>query len=120
MIYKDDVHSLMHGTLMSGMLYDDVYHDALAYLLALDENTRKHFNEIFDLAEDRIKLDALSAEWQTSTTLKICRLAFNLWNGCHYNDDVADGTSRYFSPDFVFDTDYMEYFFQAVRIRFNQ
>ena len=59
----------------------DIYNKSLVYLLSLTEDTRKHFASIYDESKREINIDILSKSWQTSTSIIICRLAFNLFNG---------------------------------------
>ena len=59
----------------------DVYNKSLIYLLGLSEDTRNHFNNIYDVEKREINIEELNAPWQTSGSLAITRLAFNLFNG---------------------------------------
>ena len=45
----------------------DVYYTALVYTLSICETTRDHFNEIFNVKEGEVNLDALQKGWQTGT-----------------------------------------------------
>lgn len=105
----------------------DVCHISLAYLLTVDTVTRDHIDDCFDFDNDSIKLDALKKSWQTSTSLKTTRLAFNLWNGCcddgeEYTDKdgytVPLPSSKY-AVDQIFSSALAEYYWQAVKLRFN-
>jgi hypothetical protein len=108
------------------MKYSDVYHISVAYLLTLDDITRKHFSDVFDIDDDCIKHDALKDHWQTSTTLKVTRLAYNLWNGCTDDGDEYTDSEGYTEPlpsemysvDNIFCCSYARYFFEAVKLRF--
>ena len=60
---------------------DDTYHQAFFYLMGLTDETRRHIRELFAFDNDSVNPEALDAAWQTGSTVRLCRLAFNLWNG---------------------------------------
>ena len=110
MIFYDEAHETSYNDICSKMKHLDCYHRSLAYLLALDTVLREHIEAVFDFQEDGIKRDGLNKGFQTGTSMKTTRLAFNLWNGC-YDDGEAyigkDGyetelPSSYYTPDQIF------------------
>lgn len=124
--FADDKHWQCFTSIINQMQQSDVYHMAVAYLLALDTVTRQHVSDIFDFDEDCIKLDALQKPWQTGTSRKTTRLAFNLWNGyCTdgqtYTDEegyTADLPSGNYSVADIFSCSYAPYYWEAIKIRF--
>lgn len=94
----------------------DSYFKSLVYLCGLTEETRNHFSDIFDCHDWAINLEATSAGWQTGTSLRVTRLAFNLWNGC--GSDSGSGATEEYLPDSLFCCELMEFFFEALLIRF--
>lgn len=99
----------------------DVYAQALFYTLGVCDDTRRHFEDLFDMEDRGIKLDGLQMGWQTGTSRKVTRLAFNLWNGCQYDsegDAEAGRLSPYYAVDEIFCCGYLPYFMEAVRLRF--
>lgn len=99
----------------------DVYAQSLFYTLGVCAETRAHFGDLFDMTEHGIKLGGLGHGWQTGTSRKVTRLAFNLWNGCTYDseeDAEADRQSPCYAVDEIFCCGYQPYFMQAVRLRF--
>ena len=102
------------------------YHLAVAYLFALNTSCSEHIDELFDFEEDIIKLDALNAFWQTGTSIKVTRLAFNLWSGLHtdgetYTDEDGDERelpSRCYAVDEIFCCVYAPYFWEAIKLRY--
>ena len=60
---------------------NDCYHRALAYLFSLCDDCYKNVNILFDFDNSLIRTGGLGATWQTATSLKVTRLAFNLFNG---------------------------------------
>lgn len=98
----------------------DGYFRPLVYLCSLTPDTRAHFADIFDWESWSIRPETLSAGWQTGGSRRIIRLAFNLWNGCGSDDpDVADVQAEYL-PDNLFCDGHMEFFFEALRLRFQK
>ena len=124
--FADDTHWECFTAIINQMQQSDVYHLSVAYLLALDTVTRQHVSDVFSFEEDCIKPDALSQPWQTSTSRKTTRLAFNLWNGyCSdgktYTDSegyTADLPSGNYSVADIFSCSYAPYYWQALQIRF--
>ena len=127
MIFYDEQHETTYNYICSRMKYLDCYHRSLAYLLALDTVLREHIEDVFDFQEDGIKRDGLHKGFQTGTSMKTTRLAFNLWNGCCddgelYTDKNGYETelpSRYYTPENIFCCkDYAPYYWQAIKLRF--
>jgi len=100
------------------------YNKSLIYLLALIEDTRKHFKEIYNIEKQEINFEVIREPWQTSTSLAIIKFAFNLFNGMHYDlleDDLEQQleSTKCYTPYYIFAyTNYIDYFLQAVYIRF--
>lgn len=125
MRFKSELHEQYYKSFLNKMVSQDCYHKCVAYLLAIDDTCRKHFDYIFDFQQDIILIDCLVCPWQTSTTLKICRLAFNLWNDCCTNGDYyrtklgsRELPSVDYTPSTIFNTSLAPYFWQAILIRF--
>lgn len=117
-IFHDTIHKQLFFSLYRRMKITDVYHQTMAYLLALDTVCREHTTDIFDFEESCILPECLTKGWQTSTSMRTCRLAFNLWNGycCSERDEIT--ASIYYSPYYLFDTNYASYYWQAIKIRY--
>lgn len=100
----------------------DVYYKSLVYTLSICETTRNHFNEIFNIREDEVNLDSIQRGWQTSTSLKVTRMAFNLWNHSLMYDSEEDleneKMSSSYAPSEIFCCSYAPYFWEAVKIRY--
>lgn len=117
--FKDlDHHQFYEGNIRMTHSHRDPYRQALFYLLGLTEQTRQHIRDLYDYEEGSIRLSAISESWQTGTTVKLTRLAFNLYNG--YNGDEQDGrdNNRNYSPYFLFDTGLLHYIFEAIQLRY--
>ena len=96
----------------------DSYFRSLLYLCGLCAETRCHFHSLFDWREWCICPEALADGWQTGTSKRITRLAFNLWNGCGQEQPDDERISAAFLPDEIFCCGFQPYFFEAVRLRF--
>lgn len=93
---------------------------ALFYLLALNDNCRSNINRLYDFKNHQIKFEGLSSSFQTSGSLAITKLAFNLYN--NFNGETGDYTYKYMTPLDIFssvDRDDMIYLWEAINIRLN-
>ncbi len=126
MIFYDNVHECAYSDICSEMKYLDCYHRALAYLLALDNVLREHIEDVYDFEDDVIKIEGLHRNWQTGTSLKTTRLAFNLWNGCTDNGETYTDKEGYnvvlpsemYSPSKIFCCAYAPYYWQSIQLRY--
>ena len=100
---------------------EDVYRKALMYTLGICETTREHFTDIFDIKEGLINRNSLQAAYQTSTSMKVTRLSFSLWNSNNYDsdEDLENGiVSTHYNPSDIFCCSYAPYFYEAIKIRY--
>ena len=100
----------------------DVYYLSLVYTLSICETTREHFSNIFNIEKVEINLDAIKAGWQTGTSEKVTRMAFNLWNHSIMFDSEEDleneKISNCYAPSEIFCCSYAPYFWEAIQIRY--
>lgn len=90
------------------------YNASLIYLLGISEITRENFDQIFDLKKGLIKPGCFDQGWQTSSTIRTIRLAFNL-----YTDQIPhDDDSKYYSVSNVFCSSYAPFYWQSVKLRY--
>ena len=97
------------------------YYKALIYTLGMCETTRKNFDKIFDMGKGEINIDSINEPYQTSTSQKVTRMAFSLFNGCNYDSekDIENGIlSSNYNVNDIFCCKYAKYFFEAIKIRF--
>lgn len=119
MTFYDDDHKRSCYMICSRMKHLDCYHLALSYLLSLDTMCREHVEDVFDFQQDGIKVDGLNRGWQTGTSMRTTRLAFNLWNGYCYGEN--DMPSYDYTPEALLVCgDYAPYYLQAMQIRFER
>ncbi len=92
----------------------DVYYLSLVYTLSICETTREHFSNIFNIEKGEINLDAIKAGWQTGTSEKVTRMAFNLWNHSIMFDSEEDleneKISNCYAPSEIFCCSYAHIF----------
>ena len=92
---------------------NDSYHRAFFYVMGLSAETRAHIGNLFDFKEDCIRPAGLRSGWQTSGTMRICRMAFNLWNGHTETKERAA-----YTPYELFSCWCAPYFFEGIRLRY--
>lgn len=97
--------------------YEDPCRKALFYALGLTEETCRNIKRLYNFKERCIEFDALGDEWQTGTSGRVCRLAFNLYNGLHGEQDDGESAEEY-TPYGLFDCGLILYMLEAVKIRY--
>lgn len=68
---------------------------------------------MFNFKEDCIEPEGMHGGWQTSGTVKVCHIAFNLWNGY-----AEEGRERYFTPEELFCCEFAPYFMEGIKVRY--
>ena len=116
--FYDDDHKARYEDLMQRMATAewDANRSAFAYLVTLDTVCRDHIRDLYDFEDGSIHSDTLAAAWQTGTSMKTTRLAFNLFTD---NTAWTDDPER-LAPVELFSCDYAPYYWQAIQIRFPQ
>ena len=92
---------------------NDGFHRAFFYCIGISDTTRRNIDRVFDFGMDRIKPGGLHEGWQTGGTMRLTRLAFNLWNGY-----VEEGAERMSTPYEMFDCHDAPYLCEAIRLRY--
>ena len=77
--FKNKEHEKFYYTYLPKCRYQDVYHKALVYCLGIDRDTRENAEQIYDFKTGYVKTECLHEGWQTSGSVRIIRLAFNLY-----------------------------------------
>ena len=93
---------------------------SFVYILGLCDLTREHINEIYSLNKG-LNIAALELDWQTEISLKVTRLAFNIyaeWNHDTTQEAIENRVSKNYSVNEIFDCDLAPYFLEAIKIRF--
>lgn len=119
-LFASKEHEERYKSFLESMKSQDVYHQSVAYLLALDDFVGVEEN-VFNFETDRIYPSALSAGWQTSGSARTTRLMLNLWNGWAYSnsEDEENGVvSIMYAVDNIFCCSNAPYYFEAIKLRF--
>ena len=95
--FRDTAHRDFFLENMMKCRVNDCYHRAFFYVMGIASETRANINQMFNFKEDCIEPEGMHGGWQTSGTVKVCHLAFNLWNGY-----AEEGQERYFTPEELF------------------
>ena len=104
--------------------YKDVYHKALVYCLGINSDTRRNVDRIYDFKTGCVKPECLQEDWQTSGSVKVVRMAFNLYcNGTPSVNDYSEaeeqmGECKQYTVEELFCCAYAPYFWQAIQIRY--
>jgi hypothetical protein len=104
--------------------WKDVYHKALVYCLGIDRDTRKHVNRIYDFKNGSVKPECLQEGWQTSGSVRVVRMAFNLYcNGTPSVYDYEDAEKQLsecscYTVEDLFCCGYAKFFWEAIKIRY--
>ena len=86
--FKSKEHEKFYMEYLKKCRYQDVYHQALVYCLGIDRDTRNNVNKIYNFKTGCVKTECLQEGWQTSGSLRIVRMAFNLY--CNGTPSVGD------------------------------
>ena len=122
--FISEAHEKFYYEKLKEVRYQDVYHKALCYCLGISVDTRRNINSIYDFKTGCVKTECLHEGWQTSGSMKVVRMAFNLYcNSTPSVDDYKDAEeqvnecNRYTVED-LFCCAYAPFFWQAVQIRY--
>ena len=106
----------------------DCYLKALIYTLGICDDTRRRFDTIYNAKDRSIVPETLYAEWQTGGSVKLTRLAFQLFTDTVPTARTYDETENKVVEDFieckrysvsdVFCCGYAPYFIEAIRLRY--
>jgi len=123
-VFTSIAHEKFYYEKLKETRHQDVYHKALCYCLGICDDTRRNIYSIYDFKTGNIKTGCLHESWQTSGSMKVVRMAFNLY--CNGTPSVFDYKSkdgqvnecRKYTVEDLFCCIYAPYFWQAVQIRY--
>ena len=125
-VFISEAHEKFYYEQLNRVRYQDVYHKTLCYCLGISDDTRRNINSIYDFKSGCVKTECLHEGWQTSGSMKVVRMAFNLYcNSTPSVDDYKDAEeqvnecNRYTVED-LFCCAYAPFFWQAVQIRYQE
>jgi len=119
--FVDEAHKAFYEQ-QSLNLKPDIYLRSLLYTLGMCGDTRRHFDSIYDAGLRGIDPQAIREPWQTGASLKVTRLAFQLFTDSTptaYLDDAAsfDECKKYSVSD-IFCCSYASFFIEAINLRY--
>ncbi len=119
MLFKDKVHQdFFIQNIEKTNSQKDPYRKALFYALGLTAETRNNIDRLYNFKDRCIEFHGLKDGWQTGTSMRVTRLAFNLFNG--FNGDLGEGEPmddcNKYTPYNLFDNGLMVYMFEAVKL----
>ena len=78
-IFISDAHEKFYYEKLKEVRCQDEYHKALGYCLGICNDTRKNVRRIYDFKTGNVKTECLREGWQTSGSMNVVRMAFNLY-----------------------------------------
>ena len=122
--FISEAHEKFYYEKLKEVRYQDVYHRALCYCLGISDDTRRNVESIYDFKTGCVKTECLHEGWQTSGSMKVIRMAFNLYcNGTPSIDDYTEtekqvNECRQYTVEDLFCCAYAPFFWQAIQIRY--
>ena len=111
-IFISEAHEKFYYEKLKEVRYQDVYHKALVYCLGISNDTRRNIKSIYDFKTGNVKTKCLHEGWQTSGSVKVVRMAFNLYhNGtpsvfdyddAEKNNQEESGNRRAWNDQYVY------------------
>ena len=123
-IFISNKHERFYYEKLREVRYQDEYHKALIYCLGINDDTRRNISRIYDFETGCVKPECLHEGWQTSGSMKVVRIAFNLYcNGMPSVDGYDNAKEqieecKQYTVEQLFYCAYAPYFWQAVQIRY--
>ena len=123
-MFKSNAHEKFYYEKLKEVQYQDEYHMALCYCLGISNDTRRNISRIYDFKTDCVKPECLNEGWQTSGSMKVVRMAFNLY--CNGTPSVNEENTpeeqlyecRQYSVEELFCCEYAPFFWQAIQLRY--
>ncbi len=123
-VFADKEHEKFYYEKLGQARYQDCYHQALIYVLGISRDTREHFSQIYDIKTGNIRPKCLHEGWQTSGSVRVVRLAFNLYtdttpsvDNYKRKDEQIDECKEYSVSD-IFCCSYALYFWEGIKLRY--
>ena len=105
-------------------LRPDPYLKSLIYTLGVCRDTRRNFDSIYDGGRHAIVPGAIRQPWQTGNSLKVTRLAFQLFTDTTPTAFMGGANDidecRRYSVSDIFCCSFAPYFFEAINIRYRE
>ena len=96
---------------MKTIRFESQEHENFFYSMLRKTGNTDSYHQAFFYCH--IRPEGLHEGWQTGGSIRLTRLAFNLWNG--YTENRYERLS---TPYEIFDCGYAPYFFEAIRLKY--
>lgn len=93
--------------------YDDNCRRAFFYVMGLTEETRANISRMYDFEREQICPEGMRGGWQTSGSVRVCRMAFNLFNGY-----VEKKNCQAYTPEDLFCCEFSSCFMEGIKLRY--
>ncbi|MDE6906077.1 MAG: hypothetical protein K2P76_14295 [Lachnospiraceae bacterium] len=123
-IFISKAHEKFYYEKLEKVREKDACHKSLVYCLGICRDTREHVGRIYDFRSGCVRTMCLKEGWQTSGSVRVVRMAFNLYyNGMPSVLDYDDAQEqveecRQYTVEELFCCAYAPYFWQAVQLRY--
>lgn len=123
-IFISEAHEKFYYEKLKEVKYQDECHKALCYCLGISADTRRNVKDIYDFKTGTIKTECLHKGWQTSGSVRVVHMAFNLYcNGTPSVFDYDDTEEQIrecgeYTAEELFCCSYAPFFWQAIQIRY--
>ena len=118
--FADEEHRAFYYRMCSQYGHDR-FRASLFYCIGSTDVTRRHYRRIYDTEEQMVIPECIYESWQTSGTLRMILLGFELYHGGPVIQDDTEDSDRLkklYSISSVFSSEMLEVKLEAVRIRF--
>ena len=119
--FADEMHKAFFLK-QSQRLKPDVFLSSLIYTLGMCNDTRRHFHSIYDAENRTINPQAIREPWQTGSSLKVTRLAFQLFTNstptAFFDGSISMDECKLYSVSDIFCCSYAPYFVVAIKLRY--
>ena len=101
----------------------DCYLKALIHTVGVCPDTRRRFDSLYDASARSVVPEAITCAWQTGSSLKVTRLAFQLFTNGTPSAFLSPGMPdfdecRRYSISDIFCCGYAPYFVEAIKLRY--
>ncbi len=122
--FISEAHEKFYYEKLKEIRHLDVYHRSLCYCLGINDSTRRNIYSIYNFKTGCVKPECLHDGWQTSGSMKVVRMAFNLYcNGTPSVSEYKKAKEQLkecgeYTVEELFCCSYAPYFWQAIQIRY--
>ena len=113
MKFRSKEHKIFFMEMMNQCRSNACYNQAFFYIMGITAETRRNILKMFNFKTSSIIPQGMNGGWQTSGTLRVCHLAFNLWNG-YMEEEYKES----YTPYDLFCCEFAIYFMEGIKLRY--